>query len=460
MRENFPHKKAGDTISAHHLNMLSDVARRTGTPIPSPYGYRSGQASANLAPFNQRLFKITTITNAPVYGAKPWYYDTDDSTWKKDDEVQEIDIDASAIEATFILDDVVEAYYDPQRDAYIPILSGDSAPGAIKEGFLNNTLNAAKTSPGYTQATMSVYASSGSTWADTETNITVTNRNPWWGLPINSYCIAVRTEGGEWRPLHIPELRLSKLTSDQLKGTSGNQDLYKNNELAGAYDKGTEERQGDDQVIYSYNRFSDLDNNAWAIDLYFMDGWEKIAAECNATTTSDTTVTDGTTTTGSTTTANTTTTDADCGSCVWEWDGTKWNSVSGCSVQISANCNCPYPPDSFTPSFIGQLYSPACIELACGDCDYEAIQSGSTLIWSRTTNRCSVNCSCPIAAATINGVSPDFLGQLQSFPCSDLVSSQSSISSSSSSSSTSSSQSAGGSTTTPPPTTTIPPGTS
>ena len=93
------------------------------------------------------------------------------------------------------------------------------------------------------------------------------------------------------------ELRIVKTTTAHGKGETEDCDLYEGT-------KGSETATGN--AIACYNRFADLDENAWALAAHLPNGWELIAAECRVTTT--TTSTTSTTTTSTTTTSTTSTT--------------------------------------------------------------------------------------------------------------------------------------------------------
>lgn len=133
MRETFPHKSKGDTLSADHINRLSDVARRLASGQTGSYLYGNDQQLAGPIPFIQRLMIVTEVPfdaayegcndDTTLYKVKPRYYDHDAAEWKTDDDSEDVCLDADAVGLIYQVNDVVTAWYDPQRGAYIPLSS-------------------------------------------------------------------------------------------------------------------------------------------------------------------------------------------------------------------------------------------------------------------------------------------------------------------------------------------------
>ena len=225
MRENFPHKKAGDTISAGDWNKLTKIAREAGTPDPGAFSLGRGTARANIPPFIQGAFTITSDANeessasssssgsqrtyysspTDVYGIKPRYFNPDNNTWETDVVSIEYELDAGAIDATFGIGAFVIAFWDPQRGMFIPI--GGSS-GSILEGVLDDPLppaDSALEEPSF--AILSVYApdeeneNDENFFADTDMDILVTNRMTEHEAIETGTWVVVQRINGEWRPI-------------------------------------------------------------------------------------------------------------------------------------------------------------------------------------------------------------------------------------------------------------------
>lgn len=131
MRETFPHKSKGDTLSADHINRLSDVARRLASGQTGSYLYGNDQQLAGPIPFIQRLMIVTEVPfpdeydgcdgNDDAYKCKPIYYDHDTKEWKTNDDAEDSCLDADVLGAIFQTGQKLTAWYDPQRGAYIPL---------------------------------------------------------------------------------------------------------------------------------------------------------------------------------------------------------------------------------------------------------------------------------------------------------------------------------------------------
>lgn len=175
-REIFPDVQKGDKLGASHVNNLNQVARRISGMGGGSFTASSSGQTANQAPFMQRVVKITRVRFEPsdeddesndssgessnssfsssssastsssvsssttissdlrrYYDVQPMYYDFSDRTWKPNTDEGEFELDASAFEGVFEVDDVVEAWWDQQREAYIsrPSIGGCDRQNAI-----------------------------------------------------------------------------------------------------------------------------------------------------------------------------------------------------------------------------------------------------------------------------------------------------------------------------------------
>ena len=158
MREVFPRKTRGQPLTAKHINDLSRAARAVGTPMPGSYMMSTVGANAAFPPFAQRTFVVldapeevsdessssssstssssssqsrsSSSSNGDynfeprpsiIYKIKPLYYDHTAEQWKLDTDHNFLDMDAGGVDQTFTEGDVVIAFWDEQRDAWIPI---------------------------------------------------------------------------------------------------------------------------------------------------------------------------------------------------------------------------------------------------------------------------------------------------------------------------------------------------
>jgi hypothetical protein len=163
MRESFPRKQAGQSIGAGHINKLSKVARRAGTPDQGSHMFGRDGSYANPAPFAQRTFVIVeeeedsenssssssssssqsvsssssgsepSFTPRPqeIYNIKPLYFDHETEEWKRDDDHNSMELDTGGLGLSFAEGDVVVAYWEPQRGAWIPVLGEGGDPWIV-----------------------------------------------------------------------------------------------------------------------------------------------------------------------------------------------------------------------------------------------------------------------------------------------------------------------------------------
>ena len=141
MREEFPRKKIGDSLSARHVNEMSDVARRFGRMTPGSYlrgvHTRHYVSLSGLEPFQQFTFLIASDEGDGLYKGRTRWYDTDNTDWEPDvsdldDESasydpEEWNIDAGNIGIGLSVGDYVVCYWDQQRGMFVPV----APPGLV-----------------------------------------------------------------------------------------------------------------------------------------------------------------------------------------------------------------------------------------------------------------------------------------------------------------------------------------
>lgn len=120
----FPKKKPGDGLSAEHVNALSEVAHSQAYPNMGSFSHGTGKGTANLPPFVQRVVVVTDIEfdgDEDLYSIQMRYWNEDDGVWDTDTELDgEYPLDP--LNLSVEVGDVLSAYWDPQRDAFIPLI--------------------------------------------------------------------------------------------------------------------------------------------------------------------------------------------------------------------------------------------------------------------------------------------------------------------------------------------------
>lgn len=131
MRELFYRTNRGDTLTAKHVQDLSNVARRTAAGAPGSYmaGVQYSVAmTAAYPPFVQVIVKVDEPEDDAtegVYPVKIRYYDKDNDSWSTDENAGPYDLDAREVGGTFSKDDIVVAWWHQQRQAFIPMSMGN-----------------------------------------------------------------------------------------------------------------------------------------------------------------------------------------------------------------------------------------------------------------------------------------------------------------------------------------------
>ena len=137
-RPTLPKKKKGDVLGAKHVNKLS-AAAESGRIAAGGFGYGfSGTftASANPRPWEMDLFEVTKDLEDTkgskykgMFEIQPMYYNHDDGDddrdtgWQKDEEAGPFEIDTIASGLFPSVGDQITAYFDTQRDAWVPVVT-------------------------------------------------------------------------------------------------------------------------------------------------------------------------------------------------------------------------------------------------------------------------------------------------------------------------------------------------
>ena len=167
-------KFPGDALEADLVNALKQIATRLGMMVLPANAYGFDNNPSPYPPFRQFLFEVVgliggdeestgssssssspssssgsstagapTITDAAsdVYAIQPRYFDVETAKWKTDEKRGPWELDAESQNLTFGEGDVIVAYWDPQRQMWIPIEggSGSSSAGGGGGGALTIT---------------------------------------------------------------------------------------------------------------------------------------------------------------------------------------------------------------------------------------------------------------------------------------------------------------------------------
>ena len=119
----FPEKQPGDVLGASHVNFLTAGAEKA-------LGIRKRGSSS---PSDIRTFTVIAEgcdDNADHYRIAHRYWDNTDNTWKVGDGAGGVGfaLDPTDSGQSYAVGDTVLAYYDSQRGAYIPLITGSGAP--------------------------------------------------------------------------------------------------------------------------------------------------------------------------------------------------------------------------------------------------------------------------------------------------------------------------------------------
>lgn len=135
----FPLKKEGDGLGAEHVNWLTAGVERmmspeeggTGGSLSPPSGsYPAG--SVYPSPFSLQNFEVVEIGcdgDPNLYRIVPRYWNNETQGWVTESSADNkgFSLDATDTELTYEVFDKVQAYYDAQRGAYIPLAASSSS---------------------------------------------------------------------------------------------------------------------------------------------------------------------------------------------------------------------------------------------------------------------------------------------------------------------------------------------
>ncbi len=124
-RTRFPKKKPGDSLSADHVNALSEACGLAVNEMTGTYqvGLNTGTARSTASPpfAVKHIVIVVSRVSQYLYNVRPRYYDHLDNTWKTNDRSGPYLMDSKDFEVDYKKDDKVVAYWDEQRAAFIPI---------------------------------------------------------------------------------------------------------------------------------------------------------------------------------------------------------------------------------------------------------------------------------------------------------------------------------------------------
>lgn len=114
--ENFPVKKEGDNLGAEHVNWLTAGMKAMQANFPN----------GSLPPFSLQNFEVVEEAcdgNTALYRIVPRYWNNELDLWITDSSSgnQGVCLDAIDSGQTYSVGDKVQAYYDAQRGAYVPL---------------------------------------------------------------------------------------------------------------------------------------------------------------------------------------------------------------------------------------------------------------------------------------------------------------------------------------------------
>lgn len=128
-REIFPDKEPGDNLSAEHINKLNRVGRTVSGMPPGSFQFGKEGVSAGAPPF---ILHPVVVTGVPygdeavscnededLYRVRPRYWTG--SEWAENDDVLEFCLDADYWDAVYGLEEIITAWWNPQREAFIPL---------------------------------------------------------------------------------------------------------------------------------------------------------------------------------------------------------------------------------------------------------------------------------------------------------------------------------------------------
>jgi len=145
MHPDLPKKSSGDALSANHVNKLSEAAESALRFVPGGGLHGAPEQVVAPAPFVQRVMEVVSGTcdwegdpafadqysNDQIYQIRPKFYESTLGRWVINEEEGPYCLDASAVNQIYAVGSTLVAYYDPQRGAFIPVVSGSSGSETI-----------------------------------------------------------------------------------------------------------------------------------------------------------------------------------------------------------------------------------------------------------------------------------------------------------------------------------------
>lgn len=151
MFERFGKKYPGDSLSAEHINLLTELAEKLAMrTVPANLAHDIGGHGSPFPPFQQRTFIIVSSEDddtddaddessysssssssvesstgalGSIYSIRPRYFDHSSGLWATDEESNVFELDTRDLGVEFSVGDTLVAYWDPQRVAWIPVMS-------------------------------------------------------------------------------------------------------------------------------------------------------------------------------------------------------------------------------------------------------------------------------------------------------------------------------------------------
>lgn len=130
MRETFRRHEVGDRLSAAEVNRWTRVARRIAAARNGSNQY--GQQTASMLgasgqpPFFQGVVEVVGqyLDQKGIYEIYPRYFDRDLNQWRTDQSSGTWLLDANSLELSLSAQDKLVAFWDDQREMFIPLGSG------------------------------------------------------------------------------------------------------------------------------------------------------------------------------------------------------------------------------------------------------------------------------------------------------------------------------------------------
>jgi hypothetical protein len=200
-----PRKVEGDSLGAKHVNQLSEAAEK----------FMSMQRTNNagLAPFVQQQCEVVAIgcngvddtgteddsdfdpAQADLYTIRVYFWNSTAGNWVRDDQGAGYCLDDKLVQTGYEVGSKLVAYFDPQRNTYIPLTTTIKHKQVILDEDLYAGV-AVKTDPSFAAATVLVKRRGN--LVDSGKKITVSNRFINISVDAGTYAKAEWIDG-EWQ---------------------------------------------------------------------------------------------------------------------------------------------------------------------------------------------------------------------------------------------------------------------